>query len=339
MNRVWVVLGFCWLSMQAWGFDVVEDPERGRLISDSLVKNLSCRDLSQANVFRFVREDAFEIRRHIPLSNWSFSGLQECWGLTLAQRNFFYLMRFGESESSESPTEDQVNSVLDFIGSPKTFSRKKVIQIRDLGLNERGQNAWDPLVPTSFFTTLLLGTQNPVRTFRGQIEGRQAARFWSLRNLSLVFGNRARPQLENQVTMNHILDEASRGRMPLLVLRARLFAQHTVLVKKVQQKSPGSYEMTLYDPNQPAFELSVLEYRDQNFFGNAALLNRFDPFNDSTSPVGVFVVDEEDMEAIQRVNAEYYAELCRQPLPSRLEPAPLEESEQIEESAEPLDEE
>ncbi|MGZ3769013.1 MAG: hypothetical protein ACXVCP_06955 [Bdellovibrio sp.] len=117
-----------------------------RTINDSLVQNLECRNLSVNNIYRAIRDDAFDVSRNMPVKNWGFkSGLARiagCWSLSRTQRMMAYLARY--NTSSEQRIEERVATVLDMIrGSTlvagSIFSNDEKYQLeedKDLYLNE-----------------------------------------------------------------------------------------------------------------------------------------------------------------------------------------------------------
>lgn len=90
---------------------------RSRTINDSLVQNLECRNLNINNIYRAIREDAFDVSRNMPVKNWSFKSgaatIAGCWSLSRAQRMISYLARY--NTSSDSRIEARVPTLLDMI--------------------------------------------------------------------------------------------------------------------------------------------------------------------------------------------------------------------------------
>lgn len=76
------------------------------LISDSLVENVDCDNLTIQDIHSHIRPEAFNLNRHIPIKNWSFPNgpysLGVCWSLSHAQRLFFYLARWSPYASNDS---------------------------------------------------------------------------------------------------------------------------------------------------------------------------------------------------------------------------------------------
>jgi hypothetical protein len=123
-------------------------------------------------------------------------------------------------------------------------------------------------------------------------------------------GGRERGESDNRESIATIVNDVNKGRMPAMILRASLTAQHVVLVKKVKKTGPDSYQLTVYDSNQPwplAAEPTI------DFIGGQFYAPRVVGLfhQDGASAVGVFVTHEEEMDKIQDVVFSHYAQLCR----------------------------
>lgn len=280
-----------------------------RILSDSLVENLPCDRLTPENVLTFVRKDAFNTFRQIPINNWSSGPLQVCWALSLAQRDLFYLTRFGVQDAPERPLPETVQYILDLVGSRSAETPRKVFSIRDEQYYRFDKNLWDPPIFAPFLREFASGQRAPTQAFRSEIEDRQTDSFFSFGNFPMILGNRARSEETNQETLREILKQMDQGRMPLVILRAQFFAQHVVLLKSVEKKADGSYSFTIYDSAQPFFDQSM-EYRNHQFYGGKDVIFRFDRFSDYKDPVGVFLTNDPEMDALQQANYEYYSNLC-----------------------------
>jgi hypothetical protein len=87
-------------ATQCYDVKVANPSGKSYLLSDSLVKDLSCAQLNPATVFRSLQPDAFSSEHHMQISNWPSNGIANCWALALAQRQMFYLNRFNSHSSS-----------------------------------------------------------------------------------------------------------------------------------------------------------------------------------------------------------------------------------------------
>lgn len=245
------------------------------LVSDSLVKNLDCKTLTKDNVFMSLQDDAFSSEKHMPIQNWSSGALGQCWALSLTQRRLFYLARFGKDvPESIAPTEAKEN-FLDMI------KKKDPGSVFKIGLAK--MNSYNSTIKTLF-------KDSEGSTFMTEIEARQKARFFSPGNLGLIFGDRARSESDNKKTIEDLKKNVKQGRLPIIVLRAAKTNQHVVLVKKIETISDTEYKLTVYDSNQPNLDITMT-YKNGQFI--APKIFFFD--NDPTSPVGVFMKDDDEI--------------------------------------------
>jgi len=144
-------------------------------------------------------------------------------------------------------------------------------------------------------------------SFTNEIEARQKARFFSPGNLGLILGDRARSESDNKKTMEDLKKNVGQGRLPIIALRAAKTNQHMVLVKKIEAVSDNEYKLTVYDSNQPNSDITMT-YKNGHFTAPNILF--FD--KDSTSPVGVFMKDDDEMDDIQTIALKHYQNICDQ---------------------------
>jgi hypothetical protein len=280
-------------------------------ITDSLVRNLSCEKLTRDNVLTFGREDAFNISRHIPLQNWVGTIVPgNCWALARAQRKLFYMTRFNVKEAPAVATPKTIQNTLDLLSSQKLApDASHVIQIRDRGLSRIIIKNRISIKPDWFFAQTMAGPFGSLRNVRDELEESQEDRFFSTSNLELLTGNRERDVKSNRETLTKILSDLKKGRMPLLVLRASATTQHVVLIKKLAFSAGNDASFIVYDSNSPFLERK-LYYKNGQFYA-PNIFRSFEDVDDWESPVGAFLTDEEEMDAIQEANYQYYAEACR----------------------------
>lgn len=277
-------------ATECYGLAVSNPNGRAYQFSDSMVNGLSCGGLSADTVLSKLSGSAFSPEKHMPVVNWPSNGIANCWALALAQRQVFYLTRFGATKNSAG----LVNKIVGMAGGsmPSTVSN-----IAQAGMDG-----------TAFRSAQANGA------FRAQIERRQSQKFYSAGNLGFIMGSRERSESTNQETIQQIISGVQRGRMPALILRAKMTAQHVVLVKKVERTGTDSFRLTVYDSNQPMsyfggnFVEPTIEFRNGQFF-SPSVVGRF--HEDGYNPVGVFITDEEEMDQIQNVAYNHYADLCK----------------------------
>jgi hypothetical protein len=151
----------------------------------------------------------------------------------------------------------------------------------------------------------------PGHNFEQDLDFYQLARFSSPLNVDLVIGNRARPSWENTGSYQLIRDEVAKHHMPLVILRISRMLQHVLLVKSVSQPdSSGNVSMVVYDSNFPEQDNTLIySTTDQEFYAPDVISLLVD---DSQSAVGIFVVDQGDMNSIENLLVNYYSDRCTQ---------------------------
>jgi hypothetical protein len=269
--------------------DPVEPPSSDtKIISDSLVSKLACAGISEDSVMAAIQPGAFSIERQLPVKNWPAPfDMAECWSLSHFQRMLYYMGRFG-SPVDMSPVY--------------------------LGVLEDTARGYNDAYPEVFPVSSASDVYHSMSDFKGDIEHYQDWRFTRPGNLEFLLGERDRSGDDNQRTFEQIAADLPRGRKPLIVIRAQINWQHVVLIKSAVQMDEDTYELNVYDSNYPAKE-NQLTYKvsEREFYAQDVLA--LDPFKkhahiDSKDPVGVFVVDEEDMDGIQHSLFDYYKGLC-----------------------------
>ena len=263
------------------------------LISDSLVKNLSCKNLNQNNVFQSLQEDAFSDQKHLPTENWSSGVLYQCWGLSLAQRRIFYLARFSQSPNNDISKKSsyELDQLTEKLTSVSRKASKGLVEIDLLSIrNKRVQH---------------LLAQN--KNFAKEIENRQKARFFNPSNLSMTFSNWERSETTNKETMINIEKNLTNGRLPIVILRTTVTQQHALLIKKLEKLNDNEFLLTVYDSNQPMENNLKILYKDGQFHAPDIIKYAFD---DRDKPVGIFLKDEDEMDEIQQIVYKYYQDMC-----------------------------
>ncbi len=272
-------------------------------ISDDLVSNLSCDNVSEKSILDSIDPQiAFSINRHIPVKNWNFSvGLYEigaCWSLSRSQRILFYLGR-----SDFEPTERSLKQSLNML-------RKHVPQ----GV----YNFWHviPWTP-EWFDTLVRGfsetyqNKNYVRSFKNDIQVYQNKRFHDLDNTSYLQGDRERSKAENIKTQNKLAPNTAAKMLSLIILRPARNTQHVVVVKYAITRPTGEIDYFVYDSNRPAKDIVVTYSPATQHFYAPEVVQYFN-IPRPQDPVGVFLVDENDRTEILKKLKEHYTLLCQE---------------------------
>jgi hypothetical protein len=311
-------------------------------VSDSLVKNLSCKTLTLQNVFSSLQEDAFSLDKQLPLHNWSKDYLGQCWGLALTQRRLFYLARFNKSSVMKTLSKDIRNKILDSVNKegdqtiikidhPNIFDygnkieeqrEAKAERIRKLLLSTPENkilygDKLEKLIRSKSFvsgSTLRLASYGPIiddlieekdsRSLWQEIEKRQKKAFYRVSNAGMVLGDKGRSIAVNRQTFQNIQNGLKNGRMPLIVAKRTRVDQHVYLVKKIEKISENEFELLCYDSINPGVDIE-LGYKDGKFYDAYTLKDASEE-----NHVGVFLKDEEEMDELQAIAYNYYKELC-----------------------------
>lgn len=255
-----------------------------RVLSDSLVGGLACADISEESVMAAIRADAFSVARQLPVQNWSAPlDMAECWSLSHFQRMLYYMGRFGQ----------QVDLTPVYLGVLEDTAR---------GLNDA--------YPEVFPVNSSADVYHSMPSFKKDIEHYQDWRFTQPGNIEFLIGDRDRSPEDNQKTFEQIQAELPKGRKPLIVIRAQITWQHVVMIKSMIQLDDDTYHLSVYDSNYPDRENSLIYKVSEREFYAPDILTLVRERFDSKSPVGVFIVDEEDMDHIQHSLFDYYKGLC-----------------------------
>ncbi len=257
------------------------------LLSDSLVKDLQCSTLTKDTVLATLQADAFSADKELPVRNWPNAiNIGHCWSLSHAQRIYYYLARL-----NGNPDDNAAHDYLEMVkglGSLRVFNSPKTMD--------------------EFYSNL---TAVPGRTPEGDIDFYQIARFSSPLNFDLLIGNWARPQDANENTYNLIKSELSKNRMPLIILRTSRVEQHVLLVKSASAPADdGSVNLTVYDSNYPGSDNTLTYSPKAREFYAPEIIPLFPGVDDPMMPVGIFVVDQGDMNTIQDILYNYYMDRC-----------------------------
>lgn len=281
----------------------------GKLVTDSLVKNLDCNALTRANVLQFVDRTAFASGGHFPVRNWSSGVLGQCWSLAAAQRKFFYLVRLNQEGAS---LKASLKYSLEMIRGSKpqscteSFSNQcsedpvplKIFSVADRSLEE-GE------FYQKLFSTFL-------NRFKAEIEYGQEKRFYNLGNFGLATASTEVSRDASKKVFSQIQKSFAQGGMPLLVLRPSTLVQHVVLVKQMEKISDKQTVLSVYDSNQPWDDQQII-FQDGLFFAPDILSGFGSQF--ANRPVDVLLRDEDEMEAIRATSFAYYKKVCASPQP------------------------
>lgn len=251
-----------------------------RVISDSLVKGLRCAELSADTVLSNLQPDAFDSSHNLPIRNWhDAAGIGHCWSLSHAQRLIYFLGHTGR----EAPLVEDAHELSGIIGNPLTHLA-----------------AFD--LTSSYF--------NDESRLRSDLEFYQLARFSNPQNLGLLFGGRDRSESDNEQTFDQVRADLHKNWLPMLVLRLNPVEQHVVLVKGIHDpEADGTVVMDLYDSNLPDMDVQMTYSTTEHEFTAPDYINEI---TKTSGPVGIFLVDDQDMQKIQDALVAYYSKICAQ---------------------------
>ncbi|QDK38280.1 hypothetical protein [Bdellovibrio sp. NC01] len=302
-----------------WGFGGDSKTKiSDKIITDSLVRNLSCNNISTAAIYAAIRDDAFDEVRNIPTENWAFNSggfpIANCWALSSTQRMFSYLARYNESsvDHSEEQTRKVLNMIrrsepsLDYDHPEKVrefpLRNYEVFKLSENSLGQGyfkgGQNLWTDMANG------ISGETGKVRRFKGEVEYNQSFRFFRFGNIGMGAGSGARDQGTNVETANQLMRNLSGKRLTLINLRVDQTTQHVVMAKSFTKDASGVIRFTVYDSNQPVRDQSVIfDPTSQQFYAPTVL--------GTNAALGTFIVSEDERGDFERALLKHYQAVCK----------------------------
>jgi hypothetical protein len=286
-------------------------------INDNLVAGLDCQNISVREIYSHIRSDAYSVDYQIPVRNWNFSFLANCWSMSHSQRLIFMLSRIN---SGAALGQTQVRTALNMIRG----------SVPDVTNDEIGDHLKEfPLPGWSVFETdrgfsqgstlfgLMqdgfeepLGSLRLARNFQQEVQTYQVARFFRPGNIDMGLGQWERAPNINEASVRVILKNAHEHRLTLVDLRGDRNIQHVVVIKKFEVLASGKYLFHVYDSNFPDRE-GAFDYDPaiQQFNGGTPMGAFYNsPYLDR--PVGLFVVDEKDHHLIDKALMAHYKQSC-----------------------------
>ncbi|WP_413558381.1 hypothetical protein [Bdellovibrio sp. HCB209] len=277
-------------------------------VSDSLVKDLPCNNITSNEIYRRMSPQQFSSQYHIPIANWGVEvrgGLYElgvCWGLSRAQRLFFYLNRWNSDPSIKGPDTVQILNMLREEGTYAMMLNQESYPRTDYGVLGN-------LMDGAAFKS---GSKNTHRNFRSEIERYEIERFHKIgKNLKLIIGSGDRSKNANRTTRDQLIRNLQINKLTLIIVRAKRRAQHVLLVKHYQKLDNGDIRFSVYDSNYPQQD-NFFTYRqsDSSFYAPNIIYGVV-PSKDINDAVGVYIVDEKERDPIESTLVRYYSSLCR----------------------------
>ncbi|WP_413584600.1 hypothetical protein [Bdellovibrio sp. HCB274] len=324
---VGVLVGMGLQPGQTWAAD-------SKLVTDTLVKDLSCRNLSVDSIYSAIQPgSAFHIFYHIPVQNWYFKSggpnLGVCWGLASVQRKMFYLARFEEKE--ELDKQELMRRTLNMVRghelSPvqtgngrermlKTpFKNYEVLKFSDLSL----LSSWarEDQKPDGLFPIINKGYKEVVngdtywKTFKMDVQRAQQERFFRGSNLSMVVGAQDnRSTVDNLLTFSTLKRNLKGNRLTLLNLRFGRYDQHVVVAKEFRTIGDKP-AIVVYDSNNP-LQNGVIYFDEQTkTFHSPGIYRGVVSEGDPERAIGVYIMDEEERGPIEAAMLKHYQAQCQ----------------------------
>lgn len=293
-----------------------------KVISDSLVENLSCHRISSDEIYRRIRPDSLSSSYHTLSVNWPFSAglynLGACWSLSRAQRLFFYLARWNESQN---PDNRKMHEIFDMVRGSKPYANSKDWKIREADLTElsvfpQKDSRWTPTATVWSalqygFTQRFANGKSLLRAWKTDIEHYQKERFHEFaKNLKFIIGDDARSDRKNRQTRDQLLRNLESNRLTLLVLRPTRMSQHVVVAKSFEIKSNGTIDIRVYDSNQPLRDQILTFDNRQNDFFAPTIVRGFAKVRNPQAAIGVFIVDEYERTLVDTALVKHYKRKC-----------------------------
>lgn len=279
-------------------------------VSDHRVRNLSCSNVTADTVAAALKPEVFSMDHHLPYRNWSFRygayELANCWSLSRFQRLYFHLREPASAPSLQN-FSDQARSreMYEDDQGWKPFPIKGFWFVPDQ--SDARWRAWEK----GWTQPAVSWPYGLDRGLKPDIEYYQALRFHQLENLRYLKGPIERTPAENRATWTELSKLVSTKRLPLILLRPDRYYQHVVVVKGLEVTKTGA-KIRVYDSNSPWGEREMYWDDATAMFSAFNIVNGM-PVPDPTAPVGVFIVDKDENEAMLRSLATHYRAVCAKP--------------------------
>lgn len=331
MKKIFVstIIGFSlFINASAFG--------AAKTVTDSLVANLSCDNLSTSSILIKIRPTAFSSANHMPIKNWSFSsggiGLAACWGMSSTQRKLFYLLRLSEKSAPALNLQSALDTVrgtkVDYEiikpanGQMETqrLFEPKLTEYSVIPLTERNiVEEWGRNTGLSFLDKMLKGAMfkngrdTLFRGLRTEVERSQELHFFRPGNIDMGAGSGPRDPADNRKTLERLMFNMSSNRLSLINLRLEMTTQHIVIPKTFTKDDKGNVWIRAYDSNQPSQDQLIYFDKANGHFYSPQIMGKFMgdySGTDYTRPLGVYIVDEEERGYIEATLLKYYKAVC-----------------------------
>ena len=315
--RQQLILGFIFSIFSIFLTMTAKAQSTSSKITDRLVQDLECKNVSATEIYSKIRADAYSIKSQIPEKNWSTGYLANCWSLAHAQRIIFMLSRL---DLATEMSENKIRGVLDLIrgSSPKmtTLSQEPVLQERTL--NQYTVFATDRNFSegSKLYSLLQQGIEEPgplkiSRNFKRDIEVYEIYRFHRPSNLPMAVGDWERSTQDNQISFQVLKKNIDQHRLGLVVLRGDRTVQHVVIPKRYEIASDGKYIIHVFDSNFPDQETAFAYDPQIQQFEGGSVMGAFYHSPYLTKAVGLFIVDEDEHQKIDEALVRYYQKACQ----------------------------
>ena len=284
-------------------------------ISDDLVENLSCQNLSTQTIYQSIKPAAFSIDKHTQKQNWATGVIANCWSLSRTQRLHFYLGRTKllDEKTATRNSEEILNmirgSIPDQMNQPMVGVKEIENKLKKLSVFELTNSKYiENLQAKSKMSTGSMLDRN----FVNDIETYQVRRFNHPANLGKYVLSAMPSASENEKLFKQIAQNLDQNKLTLINMRAFKTAQHVVVAKSYKQDERGNYQITVYDSNYPRSVQKLVYVTSQKMFISPDSMGVFFQYKSmpEDSPLAVFIVDEEDRELIEKALLSYYQKVC-----------------------------
>lgn len=279
-------------------------------LTDDLVENLDCRQVSESEVLRKLRRTTIDSAEfHTPWTNWSFSaGLYElanCWSLSRFQMLSTYL---GHDSSPQSSVRETLNMIRLRFENQNPDAKPTATYSAPLTTFNWSSDYFQQLVQG---VTDSQNGRSVIRNFKSEIEAYQVYRFHDLlRNWRYIWSGRERSTKENAKSLNQLSQNLAQNKMTLLLLRPHRLSQHVVMAKRFEKISSTVTRFWVYDSNSPRTEQSFYYRHDVQQFFAPDIVRGLAHVTDPYVPVGLFIVDEKERDSAVKKLAQHYKKRC-----------------------------
>lgn len=287
-----------------------------KTITDSLVQELSCEQLSVKSIYSSIKEEAFSEKNQIRTQNWATGVIANCWSLSHAQRIHFYLNRVNQDFDQITATQNQEDilnmlrgSKPDLIHQPMTTPKEVENKLKNFSVYQLPESSYlEDLEARSKMSNGSFLDRN----FKKEIENYQVRRFNHPSNLGKFVLSGPNSAQDNEILIKKLLANLNEKKLTLLNLRATKTMQHVVVAKNYSIDGNGNILISVYDSNNPDINNTLIYHSDEKMFRAPKIMGYFFEYvnKSSDSILDTYIVDEEDRTLIEQALLKHYKQLC-----------------------------